>query len=289
MKRNVLVGLILAVVFIFAACNSEKKAADAADSERSITGFNGEKIILPPAEDIKRVVVMAPPSFSFVLNSISDKQEIVGANPYLATLTNKKIMAKLFPKWENVNTSFMLENSFNANIEELLKLKPDIIIYNARVQGAGMEKLNVPLINMPDAHSDIEKLTIEYERVVKEIFDIKSENVLEKKWHEADKKVEALINKNQKKKTALFIWKNMDDQVSIFGKNTYVDWYCDKLNLKNVAEELNNYPNISMEQIYAWNPDYIFNIKGFGGSKNAKEILAGQDSKNWTKLSAFQK
>lgn len=311
MKKNLILSLVLVSGILLTSCgtngdvksdsnsetdnkikveenknNNEKN--DISDKKREITGLNGEKVILPQANELKRVVVMAPASFSFVLNNIPNKNFIVGAKDYSFTLSNQKILSKLFPSWQNVETSFMLENSFNANIEQLLKLKPDLIFYDAKWQSEGMDKLDIPLVNISiDDVTDVEKISISYEKILHEIFNFENETILKNQWDIANKKIETAIDKdNKNKKTVLFIWNNVGDKVSIYGNQTYVDAYFKKLNIINVASKLNNFPEVSMEQIYQWNPDYIFITNG----NSAKDLLEGEDrEKDWRKLKAFNK
>ncbi len=254
-------------------------------SMRTITGVNGENISLPPAEDIKRVVIMTPPTLSMVLDVIPNNDIIVGVNNRAFEGANAKILNDLFPKWENVETSFMPE-SFTANIEELLKLKPDIIFYYGQMQKPGLENVNVPLVDMMIKNeNDPEKITIAYDKLLREIFNVKSDKSIANQWNITNKKLEEILEGNNDKKTGLYVVTTMGDKVNIFGSNSFVDELFNKVDLKNVALEVEDYSEVSMEQIYEWNPDYIFLFSGMP----AKEILNAKDSKkDWTKLTAYK-
>ncbi len=51
---------------------------------------------------------------------------------------------------------------------------------------------------------------------------------------------------------------------------------------------MTGYPAVSMEQIYEWDPDYIFMLKGFDEIDHVKNILNNTDEKDWSKLKAFK-
>ncbi len=320
MKKKLMIGFILVLSLVFTACakNEEVKSTQAAETtsvkevtssekkaettteevtkeqsvdteKREITGVNGETIILPPVKDIKRVVVMNPISLSSLLNVIPDGVEIVGVNPVALNTSDPQILNKLLPDWENIKTDFFNKDGYGANIEELLTLNPDLILYDAKWQGEGMDKLNIPLIdvNVNENGEDAEKIMIAYEKVFKEIFDVNSENVIAKSWEELNADLANLLGDDKADKTALFIWSNTGDAVSIYGSDTYVKTYCEKLGLTNVAD-IEGYPAISMEQIYEWDPDYIFMLKGFDGVDHVANILNNTDEKDWSKLKAYK-
>ncbi len=254
-------------------------------SMRTITGVNGESISLPPAEEIKKVVIMTPPTLSMVLDVVPNPDIIVGVNDRAFDGANMKILNGMFPKWKNVETSFIAE-SFTANIEELLKLKPDIIFYYGQMQKPGLENINVPIIDMMIKNeNDPEKITIAYDKLLREIFDVKSEKNIADQWSITNKKLEEMLEGNKETKTALYVVTTMGDKVNIFGSNCFVDELFRKVGLKNVALEVEDYSEVSMEQLYEWNPDYIFLFSGMP----ARAILNGQDTKkDWSKLNAYK-
>ncbi len=212
MKKKLIICLVLALSLVFTACGknaevkpdkeTETKDVKAATSstqavassdkkedtsseesnkeqstdneKREITGVNGEKITLPPAKNIKRVVVMNPISLSPLINVIPDSVEIVGLNPVAIKTSDQKILNKLLPYWENIETEFFNKDGYGANIEELLKLNPNLIVYDAKWQGEGMDKLNIPLIdvNINESGENAEKMMIAYEKVFKEVFEV---------------------------------------------------------------------------------------------------------------------
>lgn len=251
---------------------------------REITGLDGEKILLPPASEIKRVVVMYPEIISVLYDVIPDEQLIVGANQYAYSPCNEEILDLMYKNWRNVETSFMPQDSYSANVEELLKLKPDLIIYDKDWQGEGMDKIDVPLINMNANNYSFnsEKMTIDTEKLFREIFDVNGESVIDKQWEEANEVASEIFSNNNVQKSVLFVWGN-NDQISVMGKGTYIDMFCDKLNLKNVADELESFPNVNIEQIYSWNPDYIFTV-----NKDVYDTITNDKDKDWSKLSAFK-
>ncbi len=275
--------------------NAESKDTDSANNEevkvnedgtREIAGFDGKTIVLPPVEEFKSIIIMHPTLMSYAIQYAPDKNTITGAHVAGLEAFNKDILGLLFPEWKNVNTSFTAEGSFGANIEELMKLNPDLIFYDEQYQGEGLDKIDTSKIpvNVYSYNEDTEKVSIEMDRVCRAIFDVDGAAIMETEWKKADDKAKELIDFSKDKKKVLFVWQDTGEQLTVAGKGTAIVKTCEKLNLENVASEIEAAKPVSMEQIYQWNPDYIFLL-----APNAKEILAGEDKqKDWSKLTAFE-
>ncbi len=320
MKKNLVLILVLALSIMFTACgaNNNVESSDGSNQEnktqiednkgnteaentaenstktdkanedgtREITGLDGKAVVLPPVEEIKNIVVMHPTLMSYAIHYAPDRKNVVGAHIVGIDSIDEEIRELLFPEWKNVNTSFTSEGTFGANIEELMKLEPDLIFYDEKYQGEGLDKIDtckIP-INVYAYIEDTEKVTLEMDRVCREIFDVDGESVLQLQWELANNKAKELVDFSQDKKSVLFVWQDMGEQLLVAGKGTDIVKACEKLNLENVASEIESVKPVNMEQIYQWDPDYIFLVP-----QNAKEVLAGEDKqKDWSKLTAFK-
>jgi hypothetical protein len=47
-------------------------------------------------------------------------------------------------------------------------------------------------------------------------------------------------------------------KITVYGNNTYADTWFKKSGLKNAAAAVSDSAEVSMEQIYQWNPDLIY-------------------------------
>ncbi len=320
MKKNLILILVLALSIIFTACgannnvessdgsnqenktqiednkgnteventaaNSTKTDKANEDGSREIIGLDGKPVVLPPVEEIKNIVVMHPTLMSYAIHYVPDRKFIVGSHIVGIDSMDKEIRELLFPEWKNVNTSFTAEGTFGANIEELMKLEPDVILYDAKYQGEGLDKVDtckIP-IDVYAYNDDTERVSIEMDKFVRAMFGVEGDSILEIQWKLANNKAKEIVDFSQDKKTILFIWQDMGEQLLVGGAGTDTIKICESINLANSANEIDGVKPVNMEQIYQWDPDYIFLVP-----QNAKEILAGEDKqKDWSKLTAFK-
>lgn len=253
---------------------------------RTITDLGGNIVTLPPVGEIKRVVIISPPTTSILLGVLPDTEMIVGVNSRAYTTANTDIIERLFPNWSSVETAFVSEG-FVSNTEELLNLDPDIVFYYGESQKSGIENIGIPTVDfMMKGENNPETVTIAWDNLMREIFDAKGSASLEQEWEKSNQKAqEVLINYNGEKKSALFLFSNTGGIITVYGSGTYADTWFEKSGLLNAAAEIQGQAEISMEQLYEWNPDYIYVFIGSPASMMLQNKVDGQD---WSLLSAYQ-
>jgi iron complex transport system substrate-binding protein len=257
-----------------------------ASGMRTITDLGGNSVILPPAEEIQRIVIISPPTTSVLLGVIPDSDRIVGVNSRAFTTSNTEIISKLFPDWNAVETSFVSEG-FVSNTEELLNLNPDIVFYYGESQKTGIENLDIPTVDfMVKGDNNPETVTIAWDNLMREIFEVEGSTSLQKEWETSNKKAEELLDTyTGEKKSALLLFSNTGGIITVYGSGTYADTWFDKSGLLNAAAEMSGQAEVSMEQLYEWDPDYIYVFIGSPASAMLKNEIDGQD---WSLLSAYK-
>ena len=150
MKKQIIILLAIIVLgCVFVGCSKQSVENDVNNKEvkeRVIQDISGADVKIPPAKDIKRVVIVAPPITSVVIKLIPNQKMIVGLNEKAFIQSDDGIMEKVFPKYKNIDTKFVGED-FSINKESLLALKPDIILYYGEAQKKNLENIGVPIIN----------------------------------------------------------------------------------------------------------------------------------------------
>jgi iron complex transport system substrate-binding protein len=253
---------------------------------RTITDLGGNVVTLPPAEQIKRVVIISPPTTSVLLSVIPDPKMIVGVNARAFTTSNPEIMARIFPNWKSVETKFV-SAGFVSNTEELLNLKPDIVFYYGQSQKSGIDKINLPTVDFfKPGDNNPETVTIAWDKLMRQIFQVKSSTSLQDEWEAANQKTRQLLRaRHGKSKSALLIFSNTGGKITVYGKNTYADTWFKKSGLKNVAATVSGSFEVSMEQIYQWDPDLIYVFIGSPAALFQANKIHGQD---WSLLTAYR-
>ncbi|MDD3395554.1 MAG: ABC transporter substrate-binding protein, partial [Anaerotignum sp.] len=237
MKSKKILFLILSIVLTlaFAGCRAPENASvtesknSSVSGMRTITDLGGNTVTVPTATEIQRVVIISPPTTSVLLGVVSDPDMIVGANSRAFTTSNTEIVSKLFPNWNGVETSFVSEG-FVSNTEELLNLNPDIVFYYGEAQKSGIENLGIPIVDMmKKGDNNPETVTIAWDSLMREIFEVDSSVSLQNEWEASNKKgAEVLDTYTGEKKTALFLFSNTGGVISVYGSGTYADTWFEK-------------------------------------------------------------
>ncbi len=302
MKLKKIIFSVLSIVWVAALGGCSTSVEPAASDElsvntsvspvasepgmRTITDLGGNRVTLPPAEEIQRVVIISPPTTSVLLGVIPDSHRIVGINSRAFTTSNTEIISKLFPDWKNVETSFVSEG-FVSNTEELLNLKPDIVLYYGESQKTGIENLDIPTVDfMVRGDYNPETVTIAWDSLMRKIFEVEGSASLQKEWGASNKKAKELLEPyTGEKKRALFLFSNTGGVITVYGSGTYADIWFEKSGLVNAAADVSGQAEVSMEQLYEWDPDDIYVFIGSPASAMLKNKIDGQD---WSLLSAYK-
>ena len=298
-RKNLLIFMVVTLLMLSSigcskhstteANNSQKSEAAAVPLEptaRTIIDLGGNRVTLPPSQEIKRVVIISPPTTSILLSVIPNSNMIVGVNPRAFTTANTKIIEKLFPNRNSVETAFV-SKGFVSNTEELLNLDPDIVFYYGESQKSGIENLDVPIIDfLIKGENNPETVTIAWDNLMREIFEIEGSTSLESEWNISNQTAQELLTTNTgEKKKALFLFSNTGGIITVYGSGTYADTWFKKSGLENVASNVKGNVEVSMEQLYAWNPDYIYVFIGNPASVMLRNEVQGQ---NWSLLTAYK-
>ena len=281
MKKLLSIVLTMAMCLSLVACGGNKNAttnevavAESTAAESSthiVVDHGGNKVEVP--NKIERIVVtdiFPVPAVLCVFFNSADK--IVGIAPTSASAAKNSLLSKIYPEILNARSDFM--NGNTINVEELMKLKPDVVFYseNNNEQKEVLTKAGFCAIGISANgwHYDCIETLNQWLKTMTEIFKY-SDNIsnLTERSEKAQKKsndIYAMIKgrvanlKAEEKKRVFFLFQYNDSTILTSGKNFFGQWWADAVGCINVAEELakDNSVAANLEQIYAWNPDMIF-------------------------------
>ena len=273
MKKLLSVVLVLAMCASLAACGSSSQTATAANENGThiVVDHGGNQVEVP--NKIERIVVSdifpIPAVLSVFFNS-ADK--IVGVAPTSYSAAKNSLLSQIYPEILNAKTDFM--NGNTINVEELMKLNPDVVFYseNNNEQKEVLTKAGFCAIGISAngwGYDCIETLN-QWLKTLTEVFKY-SDNIkvltdrsdkAQKKSNEIYAMIKGRISKltNEEKKRVFFLFQYNDSTMMTSGKNFFGQWWADASGCLNVAEELakDNSVATNLEQVYAWNPDMIF-------------------------------
>ena len=273
MKRILSLILVSAMCASLAACGSSSQTATAASENGThiVVDHGGNQVEVP--NKIERIVVSdifpIPAVLSVFFNS-ADK--IVGVAPTSFSAAKNSLLSQIYPEILNAKTDFM--NGNVINVEELMKLNPDVVFYseNNNEQKEVLTKAGFCAIGISAngwGYDCIETLN-QWLKTLTEVFKY-SDNIkaltdrsdkAQKKSNEIYSMIKGRIAKltNEEKKRVFFLFQYNDSTMMTSGKNFFGQWWADASGCLNVAEELSKDNSVAtnLEQVYAWNPDMIF-------------------------------
>lgn len=215
---------------------------------------------------------------------VGNNDNLVGCNPSSMVAYENSALKYMYPELKNADTSFV-DTSFVVNVEELLKLEPDVVFqWNymddeiAKMEEAGIKVVALQYGTLDDLQTWI--------RIIGKMF---------QKEDRAEELI-AYFNDNIDEVTAKISTLSEDDysNILILSDNLkvtgtgFANYWVEKSGAVNPAKDLSGEAlNVNMEQVYEWNPSiiYIGNFTDLQPSDLIDNKLDGQD---WSVVDAVQ-
>lgn len=284
-----MLSLLLILALLLSGCAAAAPASDT----RTITDQDGFEVTLP--KEINRIVVCDILPLPSVLAVFFDSAEkIVGMSGTSMNAAENSLLGQLYPEILEAETGFIDGTTVNA--EELMKLQPDVVFYNAsrKELGENLRRAGFPAVAISVnkwEYNCIETLN-NWIGLLSQMFpdNNKAETVREHSeaiYNLVQDRVSAIPE--DEKEDVFFLYQYSDTNIMTSGKKFFGQWWCDAIGVRNVAEELttDNSVAVNLEQIYAWNPSLIF-ITNFT-TASAGDLYNGTvGNDDWSAISAVQ-
>ena len=294
MKLIRMIAMALCAVIVlsaFSGCGGA--AALDPDGTHTVTDHAGNAVEVP--NTIDRIVVLdiypVPAALSVFFGSAS---KIVGMAQPSMTAAQNSLLGQLYPDILNAETGFI--DGSEVNIEELMKLDPDVVFYSAGqtaqaelLASAGIPALGIS-VNKWD-YNCIETLKhwVElFEQVFPGTEKTKQVEEYSNKMYElVQERVSGLSDAERAK--VFFLFGYSDANITTSGAHFFGQWWCDAIGAVNVANELekDNANPVNMEQIYQWNPEQIL-ITNFNAAKPDDLYNNSIGTWDWSGVKAVQ-
>ena len=262
MKKMISLILAAALLLSLSACG----AAPAASSAQThiVVDHNGNEVELPV--EINRIAVCGVLPLPSVIAIFFDSAEkIVGMPNTAMTAAANSLLGERYPEILKAETGFI--DGTTVNVEELLKLQPDVVLYHASQKEVGdtLKNAGFPAVAVSVNKWDyncIETLN-NWISLLSEMFpDNDKTAVVEEYSNKMYDLVQSRVSDlpDEERERAFFLYQYSDTVMMSSGKNFFGQWWCDAIGVKNVAEEVetDNQITVNMEQVYAWDPSLIF-------------------------------
>ncbi|MBQ4496838.1 MAG: ABC transporter substrate-binding protein [Spirochaetaceae bacterium] len=290
MKR-LLIVCCAAFALMLAGCAKKAETAVSENKTHIVVDHKGNEVELPV--NIERVVIISPmplPSIYCLYMGGTDK--LVGMHPTSMAAAENSYLKNVYPDVVNVPTGFVKNGA--VNVEELLKLKPDVVFYLASDKALEESLQNAGIKGFAFSTSVADFNTIEtYANWIGKFGEIfgdtgRADSII-KHGREVEKFISArLANlKDEEKPSVLMLYNYDTSGMKTSGVNFYGDYWINAGGGKNVACELKGSPAISMEQVYQWNPEYIF-ITNFSPYLPEDLYNNSIDGYDWSQIDAVK-
>jgi len=263
-----IIALFLALIMIAASltgCSGTGSQQTGSDKTITVTDHNGDTVtLLRKIERIAVCDILPLPSVLSVFFDSADK--IVAMSPSSMSAAENSLLSELYPEILNADTSAI--SGSDVNTEELMKLDPQVVFYNATSTQLGetlrkagfnavaisvnkwnyncIETLNqwLDLLSQifPDEANERAALVREYSE--------KSMDLVKERTNSLDDAERARV---------FFLFQYNDSSIVTSGQKFFGQWWADSIGAVNVANELteDNSVKVTMEQVYTWNPDTV--------------------------------
>lgn len=290
MKRykTYIVFFLFLIILSFFSC---KKVNRNEKQMRNIIDQAGNCVEIPI--NPKRVVItslLPLPSVYCLFNDSA--KDIVGMHPSSFSAAKNSLLIKMFPELNDVSTTFVKNG--HINIEELLNLNPDIILYNCSDKNECeiVKKSGIPAVGFSaklTGYNCIESYS-QWIKLLGEIYgkQEKAEKIIQR-GKEIENKIKNRIEiiSEENKPNVLIIFNYDNGIIKVSGKNFVGQYLLEITGGKNVASTLSGTPVINMEQIYKWNPDIIF-ITNFSPYQPEDLYKNKIENFDWSSVKAVQ-
>lgn len=260
MKKILSLILVAALLLSLTACG-QTVASPKADTH-IIVDHAGYEVEIP--QEVNRVAVCSILPLPSVLAVFFDSAEkIVGMASGSKTAAENSLLGQLYPELLDAETAYI--EGGNLNVEELMKLAPDVVFYNTAEAEVGEQLRNAGFCAVAVSVNKWEYDAIEtLENWIKLLSEIFPENDKQKTVAEYSQTMYDLIQSRvaeiPEKERVLFLYKYSDTAVMTSGAKFFGQWWAEAIGAVNVGQEMttDNSVTVNMEQIYTWDPSLIF-------------------------------
>ena len=231
------------------------------DGFKLVTDHSGNEIKVPT--EINRIAVCDIYPLPSVLAVFFDSAEkIVGIPKQSMSAAKTGLLGELYPEILNAETGYI--DGTQVNIEELMKLEPDVAFYSADdpQMGEALASAGIPAIAISASNWEYDAIeTLDnWISLLSEMF---PENDRAATVREYSDNIAALVKERtaniEEREKVFFLFQYNDSAIATSGKHFFGEWWANAVGAVNVGGELENAKStpVTMEQIYVWNPARI--------------------------------
>lgn len=248
--------------------SADEKAQTEADDPvgtHTVTDHAGNTVEVP--NHITRVVIDQIPILSTYMSYFEgDAPNIVGYCGSFKDTITKTVLKDIAP--ELMESSDTVYAQSDLNIEEIMKLNPDVILYNAgnKEHAEILKASGIPCIGFATVGAETEADPINrYQEWLSLLEDVFGEPGKTDAFKEAGNKIVSDVEQRiaqipeDARPSAMILWKYANGVPQVSGQGTFGTYWLKRLGVTDVvASEAKGFTQVNMEQVYNWDPDILF-------------------------------
>lgn len=211
---------------------------------------------------VERIITLSKSPVPFVILGLDASDErLVGVNPSTQITMDAHVLKRFFPRFPSISSKICTEG-FTPNIEEILRLNPDLVFHWELFQSTIEQMRNFGLNVVALRYDGTEATDRAIVNTIAAAIDreAKADSIMQWREH-AFRQIEAVTTTIPPHERPKVIFLYSYENLEVGGENSYED-FCIKLaGGRNMADGLGISRNVNVEQILEWDPDVIF----FGG------------------------
>lgn len=262
------------------------------EETRTIVDQVGNTVVLP--KEINRVVIASVwPLASVYCLTMGSTDKLVGLDPAIISAAENSMLMKVAPDIVNIDSSF--SNNGSLSVEELIKLKPDVVLYASGVPEdyEVATKAGIPAVGFSLSIKDYNAIET-INSWMELLGEVMGKDIVNDEYIKYGTDMQNMIAdrlkdvKEEDKPEVMFIHKYSESTLTIPGNKTWAEYWISASGGKNVAtESVEGTLETDMEQIYSWNPDKIF-ITNFNDAMPEDLYNNSLSNYDWSTVSAAQ-
>lgn len=280
-------GMLLTSMLVVGLGCKNNENIDSKKATRTIVDQRGQSIEVPAAEDIKRIVTLPKPMPSIIFAVDGNGERIVGMHPKSQRAVADGMLSQLAPELMEDSTAFVQKGG-TVNLEELLKLNPDVIFqWNhqpkeiKKMEDAGLTVIGIDYGSQENLEGWI--------KLVGELLgkEKRAEELVDYQHKTLDYIKSKLANTSENERPNVYYMAR--DPLTTAGKNTHNYFCLQNTGANIVAEKIDGWGKpVNMEQVMKWNPEiiYIGNYCKLQPEDVLENKIKGQD---WSQIEAVKK
>lgn len=278
MKRIIylLLTLIMALSIV-TGCGTENASQGTKEEIRTITDIGGAQVQLP--HEVKRIADLWPANNQVVL-MLGGADKLVATTQYVQTLP---WFSHIYPGIKDISAPDRF--GFDVQLEELQKVKPQVIIVNSKKQAEQVRQGGFTAVQMEftDYKGLRDVVTMTADILGGKAPDIAKDYItyLDKNISLAEEKTKSLQDADRPTVMHIASGENL---LKVDGTKTIIDEWIHYAGGKNAIEQKGRGITLTMEEIIKANPDII--IVGDVNSKAAIEKI--KNDTQWSSIKAVQ-